>query len=104
MAFTGNEGEQISLALAHDMTKNYRQTIQQGETQAHFFGVNIINTILAQTGVVGIRMYYAIDEYGAKQLVLVGTDANENDLYNGIIADRSTPCPSFCGASNPLNS
>ena len=81
MAFTGNEGEQISLALAHDMTKNYRDSVAQGDTQAHFFGMNIINSILAQTGVVGIRMYYGIDENGAKQLVLVGTDANENDLY-----------------------
>lgn len=104
MAFTGNEGEQISLATAHDWTKNYRISVAQGDTQAHFFGMNIINSILAQTGVVGIRMYYAIDDNGAKQLVLVGSDANEDDLYNGIIADKSIGCPSICGAANALNS
>lgn len=104
MAFTGNESEEITLATAAEWTKNYRATIRTGETLAHFFGMNMINSILAQTGVVGIRMYYAIDNNGAKQLVIVGTDANENDVDQGIIADRSIGCPPFCGGGNPLNS
>jgi hypothetical protein len=104
MEFTGNESEQITLATAAEWTKNYRSTIPSGETLGHFFGMNMINSILAQTGVVGIRMYYALDNNGAKQLIMVGTDANQNDLYEGIIADKSTSCPPFCGGGNPLNS
>ncbi len=104
MAFTGNEAEEFPLATAAEWTKNYRATIRPGETLGHFFGKNIINTVLAQTGVVGIRMYYALDGDGKKQLIVVGTDANENDLYRGIIAERSAACPPFCGGGNPLNS
>ena len=104
MAFTGNEGAVIQLTEASAMTSSYRQTIPSAGIKGHFFGKNIIKTILSQTGVVGIRMYYGIDAAGVKQLVLVGTDAEENDLYNAIVADRSVPCPSRCGTANPLNS
>jgi hypothetical protein len=78
--------------------------MKDGEPQAHFFGMNIIKQILAQTGVVGFRVYYGIDENGGKQLIIVGTDADENDLYEGIIAERSVWCPPSCGNANPLNS
>jgi hypothetical protein len=104
MAFTGNEAEEFPLATAAEWTKNYRATINTGETIGHFFGMNIINSVLAQTGVVGIRIYYALDAKGKKQLIVVGTDANENDVYEGIIAERSVNCPLSCGVGNPLNS
>ncbi|MES2763741.1 MAG: hypothetical protein V4677_16115 [Bacteroidota bacterium] len=96
MAFTGNEAEQFPLNTAADWTRNYRNSIPAGETIAHFFGKNIINNILAQEGCMGIRIYYALDEQGKKQLIIVGADANENDIYNGIIAERSYLCPPFC--------
>ncbi len=104
MAFTGNEAEEFPLATASKWTKNYRDTMRPGEPKAHFVGKVLINKILAQEGVVGIRIYYALDESGKKQLVLVGTDADENDLYNGVIVERSVWCPPFCGGLNPLNS
>lgn len=104
MAFTGNEAEIIPLDTASAWTKNYRNTMKSGEAQAHFFGMNLIKQILAQTGVVGFRIYYGIDDTGKKQLIIVGTDANENDLYNGIIVERSVWCPPSCGNANPLNS
>lgn len=103
MAFTGQEDHQIPLATAAEWTKNYR-TANPAQTKGHFFGKEYIQSILAQENCVGIRIYYALDENGAKQLILVGVDANENDLYQGIIAERSFKCPPFCGVNNPLNS
>lgn len=103
MAFTGQEDHQIPLATAAEWTKNYR-TANPSQTKGHFFGKEYIQSILAQENCVGIRIYYALDENGAKQLILVGVDANENDLYQGIIAERSFKCPPFCGVNNPLNS
>jgi hypothetical protein len=47
MAFTGNEAEQITLAKAAEWTKNYRATINTGETLGHFFGMNIISVKLS---------------------------------------------------------
>jgi hypothetical protein len=103
MAFNGKEGEQISLEEAVALTTNYRNSPEANGAQAHFFGKSIIGNILAQTGCVGIRIYYGLDANGMKQLVMVGVAENGDDMYNGIIADRSIPCPTYCsGGGSPL--
>lgn len=96
MAFNGKEGEQISLAEGAAMTANYRNSDTAYGAQAHFIGKNILSTMLAQTGCMGIRVYYGIDDTGNKQLVFVGADANGNDMTTGILADRTLPCPTHC--------
>lgn len=101
MAFTGNEAERFPLETSAVWTANYRKANPNG-IKAHFFGMNIINEILAQDGCVGIRCYYALDEKGVQQMIMVGADREENDLYNGIIAEVSSPCPPFCGNGSPL--
>ncbi len=103
MAFTGNEAEEFPLETASEWTKNYRETINNGEPIAHFFGKDIIQRILNQPDCMGIRIYYALDENGKKQLIIVGANAEENDIYNGIIAERSYICPPYCSSGNPLN-
>jgi hypothetical protein len=103
MAFTGNEAEEFPLETAAEWTANYRATCAPGAPLAHFFGKNIIQQILDQEGCMGIRIYYAKDETGKKQLIIVGADSKENDLYEGIIAERSVQCPPFCTSSaSPL--
>jgi hypothetical protein len=103
MAFDGKEGEQISLEEAEQMTATYRDSEHAWGTPCHFFGKDIINSILGQTGCVGIRMYHAIDQEGNKQMVLVGVSSDQTDMYNGILADRSLPCPTYCsGGGSPL--
>ena len=102
MAFDGTEGGAIPLATASAMTAKYRRDFPN-ETLAHFFGKNIIHEVLEQDGCVGARIYYAIDEFGAKQLVMVGVDSDENDIL-GIVADMTFPCPNTCSTPNPLNS
>jgi hypothetical protein len=102
MAFTGNEAEKFPLETAAEWTANYRKKNPNG-IKAHFFGMNIINEILAQDGCVGIRCYYALDDNGVQQMIIVGADKDENDLYNGIIAEKSLPCPTYCPTSSPLN-
>ena len=103
MAFTGNEAEEFPLTTAVEWTTNYRNPIQQGDTISHFFGKNIIQSILDQEDCMGIRIYYALDENGKKQLIIVGADAKENDIYEGIIAERSYSCPPYCPSNSPLN-
>lgn len=103
MAFTGHENHSITLAEAAAWTKNYR-TANRGAVQGHFFGKDAIAAILAQDSCVGIRIYYALDTEGVKQLIITGVTASENDLYNGLLAERSIQCPPNCGDGNPLNS
>jgi hypothetical protein len=102
MAFTGDEAEEFPLETAAKWTATYR-TNNPGKTIGHFFGFKIIQRILAQKDCVGIRCYYATDDNGKPQLIMVGTDADQNDLHNGIVAEVSRPCPTFCGTPNPLN-
>ncbi len=104
MAFTGNEAEEFPLETAAEWTANYRATCAPGAPHAHFFGKEIITRILEQEDCMGIRVYYAKDETGKKQLIIVGADAKEDDIYEGIIAERSILCPPNCHLSSPLNS
>lgn len=102
MAFTGKEGEVVTLADAARWTGNYR-TANPGQVKAHFFGKDQLRLITSQTGCVGIRMYHAIDDDGAKVLVLVGVDANEKDMTSGVILERGMSCPPLCDTTSALN-
>ena len=102
MSFNGTEGAPIALATAAQWTANYRAASSSGPIKAHFFGRDILEKILQQEGCMGIRMYYAIDDAGVQQLILVGADANEKDQVNGTIADFSSACPVSCDSASPL--
>lgn len=104
MTYTGKEDHSISLEDASHLTKNYRDNNPPDATIAHYFGKDAITAILTQNDCVGIRIYYAQKDDGTKQLVLTGVDASGNDLYNGVLAEKSYLCPSYCAADNPLNS
>ena len=103
MSFTGKENHAITLSEAAEWTRAYRDA-NPGATKGHFYGKDAIQAIINQSGCVGIRIYYAVDNNGAKQLIITGVTSNENDLYNGILAERSLACPPRCGVNNPLNS
>jgi hypothetical protein len=102
MSFTGNEDQQITLTEAIALTGSYRSGAPVGSTLAHYFGKSIISSILDQDGCVGIRIYYALTATNEKQLVIVGVTTSGEDLYDGVIADKSTTCPPTCAASSPL--
>jgi hypothetical protein len=108
MTVTGHENHDIPLSEASAWTKNYRianpGTPDNPTVLGHYFGMDAINAILAQTGCVGIRIYYALDDSGVKQVIICGVTVDGNDLYNGQLAERSYNCPPQCSANNPLNS
>lgn len=105
MAFTGTEDQMIPLSDASTLTKNYRNTLASpAETIAHYVSKTTLLALLNQETCVGVRIYYALDASGKKQLVLVGVNSSQNDLYTGLIADKTICCPMDCGTSNPLNS
>jgi hypothetical protein len=105
MSFTGHENHAISLQEASAMTKRFRDN-QTSATyiKAEYFGRDAIEAILNQENCVGIRAYYAIDENMVNKLVLVGVDASENDLFNGVLAEKGFVCPPTCSTNaSPLN-
>lgn len=106
MAFTGNEDHSFPLETAVEWTANYRAANPGSSTNpttlAHYFGKAAISEIFGQTGCVGFRAYYALNDTGEKQLIITGVDADGNDLYEGLLAERSVVCPPNCGAYSPL--
>lgn len=102
MAFDGTEGSEITYSEGSDLTAEYRR-LNSGDTKGHFVGKDLINDLLAQEDCMGIRIYYGIDEYGNKELVIVGADSNEDDILD-LIIDKTIKCPPTCGNSNNLNS
>lgn len=104
MAFNGDEGTVVSLNDASRWTANYRKTVPAGDIIAHFIGKEKLLDILNQEDCVGARIYYGIGDDGKKNLILVGAEANENDMVDGLIMDKFSPCPPLCSSRNPLNS
>jgi len=92
-----------------EWTQNYRNE-RPADLRAHFFGWRIVRQILAEKGCVGLRAYYALDDSGVQQLLLVGVNANGENLLpssnaqgrvtddddGNIAADVSFPCPAAC--------
>src|SRR3954464_694672 len=49
---------------------------------AHFIGRDIIEAILAQPGVAGLRMFHAVNELGLRQVVLAGADETGKNIFD----------------------
>lgn len=70
-------------------------------------GVNV-TAIMSQPGTVDIRVYMGIKDDGVPTLLVVGVDANGNDMIDAgkgcHIYDYSEPCPSSCsGMTSYIN-
>jgi hypothetical protein len=102
MSFNPNENHSITLADASVMTKAYRDANINSKIGG-FFSKDAVMAILNQAECVGLKYYFAINN-GNLTLVLCGAKADENDLYQGLLAEFAKPCPSHCSSSNPLNS
>ncbi len=107
-SFRGSEGESVSFDVAKQWVANFTQQNPLG-VRAHFFGHEIINQILAEKNCTGIRIYYALNDSGIPQLLLVGARIGGSNIIpaSGVnyretttdtasIADMSYPCPAFC--------
>lgn len=97
--FTGREPHEISADKAKEYIRGWRAKAAPGQMRGGFFGREVLDRMLAQPGCVGLRIYHARHERGHDTFVLVGADADGNDLWKGTVAEEAAPCPPFC-ASN----
>lgn len=102
MAFTGNEGEMVSLEDASRWTSKYRNSEHFDGVNAIFYGINNLTSLLNQRACQGIRIYKAIDDDGNPVMVLVGADEDGNDMTDGLILERGIGCPPNCGGGSSL--
>lgn len=102
MPFNPNANQLISLEDAAKLTANFRQA-NPTAIIANAYNKRQMQDLLAQDNCAGFRVYNGLDEEGAQQLVFVAVDENGDDLYEGILIDKSQPCPTVCSGANPLN-
>jgi hypothetical protein len=97
----------ISKDEARKYTKRFRDKVKRKEPLPPLlplaFHRDGYDRILSQPGCVAIRAYPALHEDGRTTLVLVGVDADGNDLVDGELAQESETCPPFCSDGNILN-
>ncbi|SNC67281.1 hypothetical protein SAMN06265337_1897 [Hymenobacter gelipurpurascens] len=112
------------LTQASQWTRNFRNQ-NPGAPKGHCIKKSQLDAILGQPGCEGIRVYYGLDDAGNRKLVMVGIDADENDIISTTttaalrtassdvesadtasvsVATDFPPCPPCCSIENPLNS
>jgi hypothetical protein len=101
---TVNDGTFVTLEEGADYTAAYREQFADPKDiiKGLFVGTNKVNALLAQEGVVGIRIYFGVNGDGVPNLVVVGAKANGDDVTD-LIVERLKPCPPVCGSGNALN-
>ena len=114
----------ISLSAAIALTSNYKK--QKGNLLASTLqGANVLpdcetfdrdafDALLKQEGCTRVRIYFGMDEKNMVRLVIVGVDANDNDIVpqqtrtleedTSVIIEDGLRCPEMCPPSSPLNS
>ena len=115
--------QRIALAAAVELTQRYRKAAPASE-HGGFFWAEGIQALLAQPGCVGLRYYHGLDADAHYQIVLVGVDADGNDITKGtqgtkrgakaaaavvaagageaMLLDHHWPCPPYCDTGSPL--
>jgi hypothetical protein len=109
----------ITLQQAVDMTTMYRSdkesilaTDMQGKNillNCETFLRGSIDTLLGQSGCAKIRIYFSMSDTKQVRLVIVGVNANDEDMLPGgmtdnVIVENGTACPFACPPPSPLNS
>jgi hypothetical protein len=109
-AMSTTDTDSVSTDVSTNWKGNYVQANPSG-IQAHFFGYQLITQILSQTGCIGIRCYYALNDSGVQQLLLVGVTNNGQNILpqslsagrttggDGTVGDMSLPCPTYCSGT-----
>ncbi len=75
-------------------------------TKAFLIPKEDITQLFQYDGVCDVRTYFGIDENGNQKLMIVGVDANGNDLIDDTkqqyIYDFAQTCPPKCDNNSPL--
>jgi len=106
VVFTGKEDHLISLSNATQMTDVYRLKNPDGPW-GWYFGGEAIQSVLAQNGAVGLRIYGGLNQEGQFSPVVFGVTADGKDITGSglhkalldsgvVILEMAPPCPPEC--------
>lgn len=93
----------ISLDEAKAMTHAYQNAQQfQGLTVASMIDKEAYQLVMAQSECVNIRTYFALNNEGTLTIVVVGVNANGEDMTDGVLLNMATNCPIYCPEKSEL--
>ena len=102
------QDHKVSKQAAKEFAKRYRDKARKKEKLPDMpplgFHRSAYDRILSQPGCEAIRSYPALHEDGTATMVLVGVDAEGNDMVDGALMQISVTCPPYCSDPNELNS
>lgn len=93
----------ILLEDAVAMTASYRLSIPAGMPVSETFELASINALLSQPGCTALRIYYGKKVDGNIHAILVGVDANGEDITGGVLLEEGYRCPPYCPPPSVLN-
>jgi len=93
--FTGKENHSVTHAEAIDFIRRCRAQTNPYKTTGCYFDGQVITALLDQPEAVGLRYYYGVTEDDRKVLVLVGTNAERQNIIGGEPVKLSTFNPAF---------
>lgn len=95
----------ITLATAQTWAAKWRAN-PANTVKAHLIPEIDVTQLLTEVGVANLRAYIGVDENGVNKLMIVGVDAEGNDMINDqkaqYIYDFTVPCPTTCDINSPL--
>lgn len=95
----------ITLEQAQLWAANWRKS-GTNSVKAYWIPKIDVTEVLAEENVADVRGYLGIDENGEYKMMLVGVDADGNDLIDDTkgqyIYDFTRACPDFCDTKSPL--
>lgn len=100
----------ITLETAQEWAATWKENaetyLSENQLKAFLIPGTDVTQVLAEEGVVNVRSYLGIDENNEPHLMIVGVDADGNDMIDDskgwYIYDFSRPCPSTCDVNSPL--
>lgn len=105
MAFDGKEGKIISKTAGRQLVVNHQSSpafAANNNIKGVLFGRDHLDKILAQSGCVGVRVYYGKEGTSSTDpstLVIVGTNDEGNDMTE-VVLDGGYPCPTHCSSTS----
>jgi hypothetical protein len=95
----------ITLATAQGWAAKW-QSDPANKIKAFLIPKEDITQLFQYDGVSDVRTYFGMDESGNQKLMIVGVDANGNDLIDDarqqFIYDFAQRCPDVCDTRSPL--
>jgi hypothetical protein len=98
-----NNSHEVSLDQAKEMTHAYQNAPNfQGLTVSGMIDKDSYLQVVNQPNCVNVRTYFALNSDMKLTIVVVGVDANGEDITDGVLLNKALLCPENCPQISPL--